>query len=164
VYSNATLYLYRTDDGGRNWLQVSAELPPAARNAQVSIEEIQFPTPSEGFLTLSFTSETGLTRVLYITHDSGNTWAMLPTLFPNGRSVDFVSTTEGFLFDASQFYVTRDAGVTWTIVKPDIVFDESFISMDFVNSTTGWLIASDPSTFKISLYKTTDGGATWNLQ
>ncbi len=164
VYSNATLYLYRTSDGGITWSQVSAELPSAAQNSQVGIEEIQFPTPADGFLSLSYSGETGINRALYVTHDSGATWALTPTLFPKGRSVDFVSAMEGFLFDGSQFYVTRDAGATWAIVKPDIVFDEAFMSMDFVNLTTGWVIASDPSTFRISLYKTTDGGASWYPQ
>jgi photosystem II stability/assembly factor-like uncharacterized protein len=78
--------------------------------------------------------------------------------------VDFVSASEGFVFDGSQFYATSDTGATWTIVKPDVVFDESFMSMDFVNTTTGWLLASDPTTFQIGLFKTTDGGATWNPQ
>lgn len=164
VYSNATFYLYRSDDGGRSWTQVSAALPPAAQEAQVNIEEMQFATPRDGFLSLSFTGATGITRALFVTRDGGDSWMMTPTLFPGGRSTDFVSATDGFLFDGSQFYVTRDAGATWAIVKPDIVFDEAFMSMDFVNLTTGWVIASDPSTFKISLYKTTDGGASWYPQ
>ncbi|MBI3174482.1 MAG: hypothetical protein HYZ25_12220 [Chloroflexi bacterium] len=164
VYSDATLYLYRTDDGGRTWAQVSAELPSAAQQAQVSVEEIQFLAPADGFLTLSFTSQAGLTRALYVTHDGGNTWTLTPTLIPNGRSVDFVSPADGLMFDGQQFYVTRDAGSTWGIVKPDVVFADSFMSMDFVNPTTGWLLASDPTTFKANLYKTTDGGATWTPQ
>jgi photosystem II stability/assembly factor-like uncharacterized protein len=164
VYSMGTFYLYRSDDGGRNWAQVSAELPPNAQNGQVSIEAIQFPTASDGFLSLSLSDETGVTCALYVTHDAGNTWSLTPTLIPNGRSVDFVSASEGFVFDGSQFYATSDTGATWTIVKPDVVFDESFMSMDFVNTTTGWLLASDPTTFQIGLFKTTDGGATWNPQ
>lgn len=164
VYSDTTLYLYRTDDGGRAWAQVLAELPSAAQQAQVSVEEIQFLTPADGFLTLSFTSQAGLTRALYVTHDNGNTWTLTPTLIPNGRSVDFVSPTDGLMFDGQQFYVTRDAGATWGIVEPDVVFADAFMSMDFVNPTTGWLLASDPATFKANLYKTTDGGATWTPQ
>jgi photosystem II stability/assembly factor-like uncharacterized protein len=164
VYSMGAFYLYRTDDGGRSWGQVSADLPPSALNAQVNINAIQFPTATDGFLCLSFSGETDLTRAVYVTRDAGDTWSLTPTLIPGGRSVDFVSAAEGFLFDGSQFYATRDAGATWTIVKPDVVFDESFMSMDFVNTSTGWLIASDPTTFEISLYKTMDGGATWNPQ
>ena len=164
VYSIGTFYLYRTSDGGRSWSQVSAVLPPEAQNAQVSIEEIQFPTASDGFLSLSFTNEAGATRALYTTRDGGASWTLLPTLFPGGRSTDFVSAAEGLIFDGSQFRVTRDAGVTWTIVRPDLVFAESFLNMDFVNLNTGWVLAYDPATYKTSLYKTTDGGATWTPQ
>lgn len=163
VYSNATVYLFRTDDGGHNWAQVSLALPPGSENTQLSIEEIQFPTPTDGFLVMTIPGET-TSRALYVTHDAGTTWTLTPTLIPNGRSMDFVSAADGFMFNGDQFYVTHDAGQSWTIVAPDVVFGPSFMAMDFVNASTGWITTSDPTTFEINLYKTSDGGVTWMPQ
>jgi len=163
VYSDGTVYLYRSDDGGHNWAQVTLPLPPGAAASQPSIGDIQFPTPSDGFLSMIVPGDTTNTA-LYVTHDAGATWTLTPTLIPNGRSVDFVSAADGFIFNGDQLYVTRDAGQTWTIVAPDILFDQSFMSMDFVNASAGWIVTSDPATFEIGLYKTSDGGEKWTPQ
>ncbi|MCJ7432235.1 MAG: hypothetical protein MUO77_01970, partial [Anaerolineales bacterium] len=67
---------------------------------------------------------------------------------------------EGVIYNGDQFYVTRDSARTWTSITPDIVFGDSFSSMDFVNSSTGWVITTDASNHHL-LYRTSDGGATW---
>ena len=74
--------------------------------------------------------------------------------------MDFVSATEGIIWNGSQFYVTRDAAQTWTTVSPDVVFGDMFAGMDFVSPTTGWVLTYDVSGQR-GLYRTTDGGATW---
>jgi photosystem II stability/assembly factor-like uncharacterized protein len=159
VYSERTSYLYRTADGGRHWQHVELT-PPNDDAAQWSVESIQFVTDKSGFLTMQITGQASY-RAVYLTKDGGDTWALTPTLIPNGRAADFVSETDGFVFDGEAFQATHDAGQTWTSVKPDVVFSESFITMDFVNAETGWVTASDPTNFEIRVYKTTDGGKTW---
>jgi len=47
----------------------------------------------------------------------------------------------------------------WSTIPPDVAFGESFASMDFVNMSSGWVITVDSAIH--SLYRTTDGGATW---
>jgi photosystem II stability/assembly factor-like uncharacterized protein len=164
VYSDGTVYLYRTDDGGHNWAQVTLPLPiGAATSSQPSIAAIQFPTLTDGFVSMTVPGDT-TNMALYITRDAGATWALTPTLISNGSSLDFVSAFDGFIFNGKQFYVTHDAGQTWLIVAPDVVFDSTFMSMDFVNASTGWIVTSDPATSAIGLYKTTDGGETWMPQ
>jgi photosystem II stability/assembly factor-like uncharacterized protein len=64
------------------------------------------------------------------------------------------------LYNREQFYVTRDAARTWSTVSPDIVFGDSFGTMDFVNPNTGWVVTVDPANKRL-LYRTNDGGATW---
>ncbi|HSL29541.1 MAG TPA: hypothetical protein VK900_10105, partial [Anaerolineales bacterium] len=64
------------------------------------------------------------------------------------------------LYNGEQFYLTRDAARTWTAVTPDLVFGDSFVTMDFVTPLAGWLISMDDSNNR-SLYRTHDGGATW---
>ena len=163
VYSDDTVYLYRTDDGGHKWAQTTLPLPPGAATSQPSIEDIQFPTPTDGFLTMIVPGDT-TNFALYVTHDAGTTWTLTPTLIPNGRAVDFVSAADGIIFNGDQFFVTHDAGQTWKIVAPELVFNSTFMSMDFVSASTGWIITSDPTTSEIGLYKTTDGGEKWTPQ
>jgi photosystem II stability/assembly factor-like uncharacterized protein len=97
----------------------------------------------------------------YATSDSGKTWTLTPTSIPNGGSVDFLSATEAILYNGEQFYVTRDAAQTWTSVQPNVVFKDTFARMDYVNPSIGWVITQDANSHR-SLYRTTDGGATWS--
>jgi photosystem II stability/assembly factor-like uncharacterized protein len=98
---------------------------------------------------------------IYTSSDAGNTWMLTPTLIPIGGSADFLSAVEAVVYNGDQFYVTRDAARTWSIIPPDVNFGETFAGMDFVNPNSGWVITIDPTTNHRSLYRTSDGGATW---
>ena len=160
VYSPGTIYLYRTDDRGQNWTQESLELPDGAENFELGIDEdqVQFVSAEDGFLVVRMSGDSTQTAV-YITNDGGDTWQLTPTLIPNAGASDFLSAQEAIIYNGEQFYVTRDAARTWATVSPDIVFGDSFATMDFVNPNSGWVVsvAGDQR----ELYRTYDGGATW---
>jgi photosystem II stability/assembly factor-like uncharacterized protein len=160
IYSPATLYLYRTDDGGRNWVQVELPLPPEVGDGEVAVNGMAFITPTDGILALRITSNEMHTAV-YLTDDSGATWTLTPTLLPEAGSVNLLSAQDLIYYGEDQFQVSRDAGQTWETISPDILFGESFSSMEFVNLSTGWVLTSD-QTNRHTLYRTTDGGATWS--
>ena len=160
TYAPGTVYLYRTEDGGANWAEQSLPLPQGVENAELSVEEIEFISPNFGFLTMRITSDI-INLAVYISDDSGNTWSLTPTLIPGAGSSDFLSANEAVIYNGSQFYATRDAARTWSIIPPDVLFDESFAGMDFVNVSSGWVITVDPTTNHRALYRTSDGGATW---
>jgi photosystem II stability/assembly factor-like uncharacterized protein len=164
VYSNQTFYLYRTDDGGYHWQQVKLNPPEGSEQAQLSVEALQFVTAQVGFLTMQVTDAQQVYRVVYVTRDAGDTWDMLPPHILNARATDFVSENDGFMFDGSAFQVTHDGGQSWTPISPDILFTDTFMSMDFVNGQTGWLTSLNPTTSRTLMYKTTDSGATWIAQ
>jgi len=161
VYSDGTVYLYRTDDGGANWSQVTTlALPPVAQNTQVGFEPVKFVTTQDAFVTVRVPSDQSQLAV-FVSNDAGNTWSFTPTLIPNGGSADFLSATEAVIYNGEQFYVTHDAARTWSIIPPDVIFGESFAMMDFVSASTGWVVTVDPTTNQRSLYRTGDGGLTW---
>ena len=160
VYSPGTIYLFRTDDGGQTWTPVNLELPEGAENFELGIDrdQMQFVSARDGFLIVRMSGDSTQTAV-YVTNDGGETWTLMPTLIPEAGQSDFLSAEEVIIYNGEQFYVTRDAARTWATVSPDIVFGDSFATMDFVNPTSGWIItvADDHR----SLYRTQDGGATW---
>jgi photosystem II stability/assembly factor-like uncharacterized protein len=162
VYSDGTVYLYRTDDGGANWSQVtSLALPPEAQNLQIGFQPVQFVSAQDAFVTVRIPSEPGQMAV-YISNDAGNTWTLTPTLIPNGNFADFLSATDAVIYNGEQFYVTHDVAQTWSIVSSNVGFGDTFTMMDFVNPSAGWVITLDADSHR-SLYRTTDGGATWSL-
>jgi photosystem II stability/assembly factor-like uncharacterized protein len=80
---------------------------------------------------------------------------------PGAGMVDFVSPVEGIFWTGEQFFSTFNGGVTWSGVQPDVLFGDSFIGMEFVNIQTGWVWTYEPTGVR-HLYRTADGGATWN--
>ncbi|HSL42128.1 MAG TPA: hypothetical protein VK897_01775 [Anaerolineales bacterium] len=161
VYSPGTPYFYRTGNGGRTWVPVPLELADGAEELELGINEdqIKFVSADVGFMALYMAGEAPRTAI-YTTNNGGNTWTLTPTLIPESGQVEFLSAEEAVIYNGEQFYVTRDAARTWTTVSPDIVFGDSFLTMDFVTPSAGWVITIDPSNQR-SLYRTHDGGATW---
>jgi photosystem II stability/assembly factor-like uncharacterized protein len=160
TYSPGTVYLYRTDDGGHNWSPVSLELPAGAESYELGIDQDQmrFVSAKDGFLVVRMSGDSTQTAV-YVTNDSGESWSLTPTLIPEAGASNFLSAEEVIIYNGEQFYVTRDRARTWTTVAPDIVFGDSFATMEFVNPNSGWVITVAGDTR--SLYRTHDGGATW---
>jgi len=162
IYESGTVYLYRTDDSGMSWSEITVPLPVGAENFELGIDagQMKFVTPNDGFIVVRFTGDMPQAAV-YVTHDGGNTWDLTPTPIPDGGSADFLSAEEMVIYNGSQFYITRDAARTWSIIPPDVGFGESFVLMDFSNPSSGWVLTMDPATNHRTLYRSGDGGRTW---
>ena len=161
TYAPGSPYLYRTDDGGATWSDVSLPLPAGVENSELGIDQDQmkFVSPTHGYIAMRITGE-AYQLAVYVTDDAGSTWRLTPTLIPDGGSADFLSAEDAVIYNGQQFYVTRDAAQTWTIVPPDVKFDDVFAGMDFSNPSTGWVITLDPANQRF-LYRSGDGGRSW---
>ena len=161
IYSSGTPYLYRTDDGGSTWSQVTLPVPVGTEKFEMGIDQNQmkFVSPTDGFIALRIASDVSQLAI-YVTHDGGNTWTLTTTPIPDGGSADFLSAEGIVIYNGSQFYVTQDAAQSWNVVSPDVNFGDIFAGMDFVNSTTGWVITLDANNHR-AFYRTGDGGKTW---
>jgi photosystem II stability/assembly factor-like uncharacterized protein len=163
TYAPGTVYLYRTDDSGHSWTQVPMILPAGAENFEVDIDtdQMKFVSASDGYLALRMAGDSTQTAV-YVTQDAGKTWVAPSTPLDGAGASVFLSADEAIIYNGTQFYVTQDAAHTWVTVSPNIAFADSFADMEFINAKSGWVLTFDSTNDHRSLYRTTDGGATWS--
>ncbi len=161
VYALGEIYLFRSEDGGKTWISVELELPAGASKSELGVDGILFVSASRGVLRVRVSSATPET-ILYATNDGGETWEQLSVTFDGSGFFDVPSANEIIFYTNNTFYISDDAGETFTETIPDIAFGDSIIDLSFANATTGWVLTASSSNERI-LYKTTDGGATWTV-
>lgn len=160
TYTPGTIYLYKTLDGGHSWSQILIDAPAGYDQAELETLGPKFVTLDTAYLPVSLSSQNGVMLAIYSSHDGGKGWVLTPTFIPQGGSMDFVSVEDGFVWNGTNFYVTKDGAQTWKTISPDVAFGDSFGGMDFVSPTLGFVLTNDSSDVR-RLYKTVDGGATW---
>lgn len=161
IYTPGTIYLYNTTDGGVTWNPTPVKVPDGYQQADFETRGPIFPTINTGYMPVTMSSQNGVMLAIYVSRDGGTNWTLTPTMLPQGGSMDFVSAQDGFVWNGMNFYATHDGAQTWKTIAPDVAFGDKFSGMDFVNPLTGFVVTSDASGAR-GLYKTTDGGATWN--
>jgi photosystem II stability/assembly factor-like uncharacterized protein len=160
--SSGYTYLYVTDNSGTTWNQVLLPLPANYSNAFVSMKAPIFFGAFNAILPVSLVDGTNSALYFYVTNDAGYKW--VTTGFVNNGELaytDFINLNDGVVVDrAGIVHVTRNAGVSWTNVTPNVDLTLNLRGIDFINTLVGWAveITADGST---SLYKTVDGGKNW---
>lgn len=81
-----------------------------------------------------------------------------PTL--NVLEASFTSSAIWALTDGG-LETSPDQGVTWRAVPVSSLAPSAVLAMAF-QSDAGWLVAQDPSTGSLRLFRTTDAGASWS--
>jgi len=159
------IYLYKTTDSGMTWSQQSLPMPAGYENAlYVNTTAPKFFGANDAVLPVWMTIGTGMRDLfIYSTHNGGTTWNVSPTFVRQGNNTDFVTMNDGITWDWSgKFHITNNAGAGWSDVIPNINFGDDMPDMDFVSTSTGWVIQNQVNG-STPLYRTTDGGLTWTL-
>lgn len=140
--------LLTTRDGGILWLPLlSVDLP----------REIRFFDELNGIMLTDTTVQ--------VTNDGGETWSLRRQADANlFRTMSFVNANVGFVATFTHIVLrTTDGGLTWT--RLSLPFSSTGISRSlhaiaFIDALTGWVVASN-GLFGRSIFKTVDGGVTW---
>lgn len=162
TYAPGIVYLYKTQDNGQTWNLIPIQVPTGYEQAELETLGPKFVTQDAAYLPVTLSSQNGVLLAIYSSHDGGKSWQTTPTLIPQGGSTDFVSVQDGFIWNGTNFYVTKDGALTWTTVPPDVSFGDNFSGMDFVSPSVGFVLTNDASGNR-SLYETTNGAANWIL-
>lgn len=157
-----SIYLYKTTNGGTSWAKQQLPIPPGYESADMSTTAPTFFGPNDAVLPVWMTIGIGQRDLfLYVTHDGGATWNYSTAFARNSSSTEFVSTRDAFSWNLGGFMqATNDGGATWRQLTSNVNFGESVRDMDFVSTTTGWVLDVDDEG-NTALYRTTDGGFTW---
>jgi photosystem II stability/assembly factor-like uncharacterized protein len=140
--------LYRTDDGGRTWTEVT-------RMPHNDYEKIVFASPTHGWAARGNPNIPALAR----TEDGGRTWIEVPQQMHRNPDMSFVSTSHGWGLanDSGVVLATTDGGRTWERQSTGIT--TTLADVEFIDAGVGHALCSCESG---TVVRTVDGGWTWS--
>lgn len=155
------VYLYTSSDGGNTWGKQDISLPAGYETAMTEVGSAQFFSDTDGVLPVRIMAE-NFSFDFYVTHDSGVTWTSTTPLISSGH-YSMASINDLFVWDGGAVLnVSHDGGQTWNSIATNINVPDILMKFEFVDPQTGWMLTGDALNHH-SLYKTGDGGATWNI-
>ncbi len=156
----ASFNVFKSGDGGHTWSEVVKLRGPIIR-------DMEFPESSVGWAAAN---DEG--AVVMRSRDRGQSWQKQEGSHRGGTQDYYTSisapipntayATGYFLGVAALLIRTRDGGTTWEEVATPAdsdVSDVTYYTVEFVDSTYGWIAGS----FR-TVFRTTDGGQTWERQ
>lgn len=147
---------FKTTDQGETWMQIVS-------NALHWVEpsgQLEFFNDSTGYIVGDIGYDT--TCNILVSYDLGETWEIdtLPYKY-DFNGIHFIDDQTGFLYGWRKVCKTINGGQDWFQVAIDTQGYFDAISMSFPSSETGYLINGSGSFYEM-IFKTTDGGETWN--
>ncbi len=142
---------YKTIDGGNSWSQIFFQ---SGLFGGTSMYSIYFQDNNIGYAT----GERG--RIIKTT-DGGNTWSSHSENYNSFSDLKIFDSGTGFARSGSNYYKTVDFGNNWFYVSSVNHFSYSSGAY-FVSEDLGYSIGGGTNSISGDVFKTTDGGITWN--
>jgi photosystem II stability/assembly factor-like uncharacterized protein len=150
--------LYRSTDGGENWTAVHPI--PYAYNA-IAISPNYATDQTVWATAMSYTQAIGV----YRSTDGGANWALVAP----GRNAPRLAVSPNYTLDQTLFagmaddgvHRSTNGGVTWNRVLPTPYVTALAVSPVYGASRTVYAAARPNTTSATAVYRTTDGGNTW---
>lgn len=162
--------MYRSTDFGVNWSRIAVGQVTARPVSHANVQVAVSPTFTDDRLVLA-----GLANGLHISRDGGATWAPFrtPAEVGPGRIIESIRFSPGFADDRQVFVRVRGEGLyrmqlgtTGTAVSSMVNIGAGLLeqNVQFVTFRLSRSYATDATMYGVSLdrvYRSTDGGATW---
>ena len=114
-----------------------------------------------------------ITAIILCLHFCAPAQYKLEQVFYGASAIQFISSTEGFSYvdwmggtTPDRIYHTTDAGYTWRLMASNVRANTGGMPdlehISFVDSNTAFCVVGDYFNGKSFIYKTTNGGTTWN--
>lgn len=138
----------KTDNFGNDWIEATTF------NPNISLDKVAFFPDGQGTTAIAI----GFGQI-YKTVNSGTSWQERSAGFDIGGYRYLAVPANNIIFIAGQNGVIKstDGGQNWAEVTPAAT-DVQWVSISFVDASTGWLGGKNGEVFR-----TTNGGTTWNL-
>ena len=122
-------------------------------NSTDPVVSLKFVNPNTGLILNN-------TQILK-TNDKGNSFTIQKTFQSGyGRSdIEFINANTGFLYVLDDLYKTTNGGATWNSLNHPFPSASYTKTIKFANANTGY--ASHSEYNKLNIYKTVDGGNSW---
>lgn len=164
-----SLYLMRTHDGGGTWTDVSQSLtvPDVLPNTFLSQMDLKFFGADQAVMPLLILPPNGgpASVRLYVSKDGGESWSLAAPVEVKSTNptIDIISADDVMVWDGVSELITTDGGATWVSQPVSINFPGILSGVQFVSPSVGFALVNDhnPNAQNTNLYKTTDGGKTW---
>ena len=145
--------LYRTNDGGSSWRQVTLPLSALLMNAVAH-------TP-DGAAILITSNGYGSYATVITSRDGGDHWESKRQL-PDALGgipfrFSFLDHDHWLYGNGDDIFITNDAGQAWTTFKPSVPAGHRLGEVRFADRLHGWADAGD------AMLRSEDGGRTWKL-
>ena len=159
-YADNDFYLYHSTDSGHTWAMAKDPVPNTGE-AMYQIQPPIFFDSKTAILPMTIGSE-GSSTLFLKTQDDGNSWTIGAAVPGSGR-YSVASLNDVFVWFGNTLSVSNDGGQSWTNITPNVNLSDTLTQFQFVDAQNGWAITTDANG-QTSLYKSTDGGQTWNIQ
>jgi photosystem II stability/assembly factor-like uncharacterized protein len=171
--SSLVLRMQVSFDSGNTWQSQSLPLPKNESETLMSADSPTFFGSGNGLLAVELVKldNNGNTifhrLAFYATKDGGANWSLLPGVLDNvamSPQTQVISPNDIFALCISALCASHDGAQTWQQVAANLDFSQSdtrsVYALDFVDARTGWVLIKQNE--NSLLYRTTDGGVTWN--
>jgi photosystem II stability/assembly factor-like uncharacterized protein len=173
--SDSQTQIVHTSDGGITWKNVTPHsTAQLSQNSQTALQPLSngASVRTEDFITGSVAWVLVLPNQFFKTTDGGQTWQPETAPGESIRQFTFLDENTGWVITEEGgtigTFQTTDGGATWTRVQTSanaFPIETPFWGMRFLNATTGWAVFLNLSVgSSATIYKTVNGGATWQSQ